>query len=258
MRKGISFWFGYEIPTEERAKMIKKAGFDCVITSADKRFNKENGTIRKQVKMFKKYGLENSSLHMRYRTEELHYFWEDSKIGEKIKKNLIKDVNVAKKYGFTCVVVHLYGEYSKIGEGRLLEVLKVCEKVNIPLAIENIDDQKTFIETFKRIKHPLLKFCYDCGHNNVFDKDFDYFKDYGDKLITLHLHDNDGSQDQHTLKKLCNSTIDWNMIGNNLKNHKSIILDYETFKKNNSNITAEEYLNEVYSQAKKLEKFIEE
>ena len=33
MDKGISFYFGYDIPPEERIELIKKAGFNCVITS---------------------------------------------------------------------------------------------------------------------------------------------------------------------------------------------------------------------------------
>ncbi len=115
MDKGISFYFGFKVDPEKRAELIKKAGFDCVTTSADKKFIKQNGKIRNQVKIFKKYGLKLSSLHMTYNSEDLHYFWENCKFGEKLKKNLIKDVKIAKKYGFKCVVVHLLGEYSSIG-----------------------------------------------------------------------------------------------------------------------------------------------
>lgn len=38
MNKGISFYFGYYELPELRAKMIKEAGFDCIITSADNKF----------------------------------------------------------------------------------------------------------------------------------------------------------------------------------------------------------------------------
>lgn len=257
MNKGISFYFGYYELPELRAKMIKEAGFDCIITSADNKFKKQNGSIRKQIKLFKKYDLKLSSLHMRYNSDELHYFWEDGKKGEKLKKHLIKDVKIAHKYGFSCVVVHLFGKYSKIGEKRLKEVLNICEKVNIPLAIENIDNQKIFIETFKNLKHPMLKFCYDCGHNNVFDKDFDYFSNYNDKLITLHLHDNDGRSDLHTLRKLCSSTIDWEKIALNLKGHENINLDYEILNKNNSTLSMIEFLKEAFLQAQELENLIQ-
>ena len=119
MKKGISFFFGYDTEPEQRAKMIKDYGFDTVIANADKRLDKQNGTFKQQIKLFKKYGLELSSLHMSYRAEDLPNFWREGKAGDILTKNLIRDVKLAHKYGFTCVVVHLYGTYSPIGEQRL-------------------------------------------------------------------------------------------------------------------------------------------
>ena len=78
MNKGISFYFGYKIDAKKRVKMIKDAGFDCVITSADEHFNKQNGTIKKQMKVFRKLGLKVSSLHMRYNDSTLCNFFFDN------------------------------------------------------------------------------------------------------------------------------------------------------------------------------------
>lgn len=256
MNKGISFYFGFNTAPELRAKQIKEAGFDSVITSADKKFNKQNWKISKQIKLFKKYDLKLSSLHMAYNSDDLHYFWEEGKEGEKLKRNLIKDVKIAKKFGFSCVVVHLFGEYSKVGERRLKDVLKVCEKTKIPLAIENIDCQNVFLETFKNISSPYLKFCYDSGHNNIFDKDFDYLNKFGDKLIALHLHDDDGKDDLHTISKI-SGTIDWDRVAQGLAEHSNISLDYELLNRKENNLTAEQYLSEAYKQACDLEKRIE-
>lgn len=259
MRKGISFYFGYKNYIEERAKMISSLGFDSVITNADKRFNYQNGTIKKQCKLFKKYGLKLSSLHFQYQNEDLPYFWKTGKIGEKLRKNLIKDVKIAKKYGFFCVVVHLKGEYSDIGEKRLLDVLKICSKLNVMLAVENIDCQPVFLEVFKNIKHNMLKFCYDSGHNNVFDKDFDYLDLFIDKLIALHLHDNDGTADQHTLNEF--GTIDWDNLAKKLSKRKNVLedisLDYEISNKSIAvHNDCEECLKKVKRQADELEEKI--
>ena len=258
MRKGISFYFGFDNNIEERVKMIKDAGFDSVMTNADKKFNHQNGTIKKQCKLFKKYGLKLSSLHFQYENKNLHYFWESGEFGEKLKKKLIKDIKIAKKYGFSCVVVHLKGEYSKIGEKRLNEVLEVCSKLNVMLAIENIDCQSVFLETFKNIKHDMLKFCYDSGHNNVFDKDFDYLELFKDKLITLHLHDNDGKIDQHTLNKF--GSINWDDIAKKLAKCNNVLdvisLDYEVLCKSGELIDCQECLLEIKKQADELEEKI--
>ena len=258
MRKGISLFFGYDVGAENLPKLIKESGFDCVITSADKKFDEQNGTIRQQVRRIKRCGLQLSSLHMRYDPKELHYFWEEGKMGEILKKRLISDVQIAKKYGFTCVVVHLAGEWSEIGKQRLLDVLKVCRKLNVPLAIENTSKQKIFLDVFENIDDEYLRFCYDSGHNNAFDRDFDYLEKFGDKLITLHLHSNDGTWDAHTLNDFGN--IDWQKLGRKLAKYKDNLfsLDYELLMKYGSDkFSAEECLIKAKKQADELEKIIE-
>ena len=255
MDKGISFYFGWDINPNERAKMIKETGFTSVITCADKNLNAQNGKISSQVKLFKKYGLKLSSLHFSYKTEDLHNFWLKGKFGEKLKKSLIKDIKIAKKYGFSCVVVHLVGEYSSVGERRLREGLKVCDKTGIPIAIENVLNQKLFVDTFNNINHDKLKFCYDVGHNNAFDKEFDYLSKYGNKLVALHLHDNDGIKDLHTISKY-KATVNWNEVALKLANCPEVLLDYELLNKLELNTTAEEFLKDAYLQACDLEEKI--
>lgn len=90
----------------------------------------------------------------------------------------------------------------------------------------------------------------------MFDKGFNYLNNFGDKLIALHLHDNNGKEDEHTLTKFSGS-INWDNLAKYLSLHKKLSLDYEIFGKNNKNLSAEEYLNEAFLQAKKLEDLIE-
>lgn len=251
MEKGMRFYFGYNIKKNKRALLIKQAGFDRVITSNDKKYQKINGTLRFQVKQILKHGLKPSSLHMRYETEELPFFWQKGKKGAKLTKTLIKDVKNAKKYGFTCVVVHLAGEYSIIGENRFLKVLNVCQKLNIPLAIENIGEKNIFLDIHKNIQHPMLKVCFDSGHQNFIDKDYDIIQNFDDKIIALHLHNNDGNTDQHTLE----GTINWQGLGKKLKNHKDISLDFE-LKGGLKQLSAEEYLKKAKEIADILENTI--
>lgn len=256
MEKGICFYFGFKSNPKQRTKLIKDAGLTCVIANADKKFNNQNGSIKKQIKYFKTNKLKLSSLHMRYNSKDLPFFWEDCKLGNKLEKNLIKDVKLAKKYGFTCVVVHLRGTPDEIGYNRLRRILKVCEKVKIPLAIENINKKEAFIKTFENVKSGYLKFCYDAGHGNCFDTDYDYLNAYLDKLICLHLHSNNGKSDQHTLNKYGN--INWEKLAKTLaKCPNELNLDYEVLMLYRENETEEEVLKEVKKQADELEKLIE-
>lgn len=255
-KKGICLFFGFAMKPTEYEKMIKENHFDCIITNADKKFDYQNGTIAKQVKLCKKYGLELSSLHMAYHGNDLTKFWTDSKEGDKLEKNLIRDVKTARKYGFTCVVVHLEGKASQIGFDRLKRILKYCEKYDIPLALENIGHFALLKVVFDTIENKYLKFCFDIGHQNVFEKEYDCLKEFGDKLITLHLHSNNGVEDEHTLKKYGN--IDWETFAKRLaKLNPNINLDYEILMHTRHCERASDVLREVYAEACELEKMIE-
>lgn len=256
MNKGISFYWGYkEIDPEERAKLMSNLGYDCVITNADKKFNSQNGSIKYQVELFKKYNLKHSSLHMKYNSEDLPFFWERGFRGYKLYKSLLNDVKIAKKYGFTCVVVHLKGKPSKVGLNRIKKVLKLCNRLQVPLAIENLSKQYCFEYVFENIDDKYLKFCYDIGHNNCFDPEYDYLSKYGDKLICLHLHDNKGEKDDHTLNKY--GTIDWAKFANKLKEiNYSGNLDYEVLMCYKEGDKAEDVAKIVLEQARQLEKMI--
>ena len=258
MKKGISYYYGYKVDKNERAKKIKQAGFDCVITNQDPRFDEQNGTMTEQVETFDKYGLEISSLHNQYKTEELPNFWLDNEIGEKLEKTLIHDILTAQKYKIKCVVVHMLGEYSEFGEKRLKRILKTCAETGVYLAVENIDEKRPFLDIFENIDDPYLRFCYDSCHNNCFDPEIDYLGKYGKKLVCLHLHDNSGFYDDHTLNRF--GTIDWDKLAQKLAtlDTSNLVLDYEMImNKNKEKVTADEVLAETYKQAVELEKMIE-
>ena len=255
-KKGISFYFGFITNPKARATVIKNTGFDCVITSADERYDCQNGKIASQCKIFSETGLIPSSFHMRYKKKELKFFWKDGEIGDKIEKDIVKDIKLAKKYGFSCVVAHFEGEASEIGFNRIRRVLKVCEKFDVPLAVENIGYQHLFEQIFATIKSDYLKFCYDIGHNNYFDPDFDYLSKYGNKLIALHLHSNDGTADMHTLNKYGN--VNWDAFAKKIaKINPNINLDYEILMKKSGGETENEVVEETFKQACELEKLIE-
>lgn len=257
MNKGISFYWGFNENIEQKAKMLKNIGFDGVITSADKKFKNQNGSIKQQVKLFKQNNLKHSSLHMRYNSSQVFDIWKRGHKGRSFCKRLIKDIKIAKKYSFTCVVVHIKGEPNALGFKRLNKILSYCEKLNIPLALENINNQKCFVQIFNKINHKYLKFCYDIGHNNVFDPDFDYLEKYGDKLICLHLHDNRGKKDDHTLKKY--GSIDWQTFAKKLKKiNYNGNLDYEMLMNYRTNENIKDVANEVFIEACELEKLINE
>lgn len=265
MKKGISLYFGKIEENgdfKRREELIKKYNFNAIMTSAG--LEKENGKLNQQVKYAKKIGLELTSLHSSYISKNLHYFWEEGKEGEKILKNLIKELKLAKKYGFICLVVHTEGKPSKIGISRFEKLLKLAHKVNVPLAIENLGNEEIFNYLFENLgKDDMLKVCYDSGHEHAFIGQDNFLEQYLEKIVCLHLHDNIGNEiternkltnDMHSF--IGDGTVDFDRIAK-LLSKIDVSLDLELLLKYNHNYSYDEILDRAYKGVKGLEEKIE-
>lgn len=202
MEKGITSFFGYHQPMEENIKQIKNAGFDRVMGATDPRYEKYNGTLDSQVKLIKKYGLKLGSLHARYDEDFAEEFWNEGPLGDRVEEDFIKDIIICEKYQFTCLVMHIYGKPSEIGDRRFERLIKEAKKHNVILAIENLIDLTPFEHLLSKYKDENVKVCLDIGHINCFSRDNIVYEKFGDRIITTHLHDNNGIYDLHTTTKL--------------------------------------------------------
>lgn len=84
-------------------------------------------------------------------------------------------------------------------------VAPVARRRGVRIALEN-GDIETLAGIFAQYGPDLLGLCYDCGHGNN-DKCLDRTFDLKDRLISVHLHDNDGAGDQHKIP--FDGTVDW-------------------------------------------------
>ena len=94
-----------------------------------------------------------------------------------------------------------------IGLDRFKMIAEAAERYSIRLALENSVFPEYLQFIFDNIKSEYIGFCYDSGHENAFAPNFGYLSKFGNRLFALHLHDNDGKNDQHTVP-FC-GTIDW-------------------------------------------------
>ena len=144
-------------------------------------------------------------------------------------------------------------------EEALAELLPDAERLGLTICIENIWFQCSMPEVLLGIKEKFptdaLGFCYDSGHANLMDRGRDYENGYicqvwkalgiepppwEDRalekmlpnVVNCHLHDNDGSGDQHRLPG--HGNIDWpHIIGllnraPRLKNIQSEVIPVRT------------------------------
>ena len=93
------------------------------------------------------------------------------------------------------------------------------------LAVENLLKEDDIKYIFSNISHPLLKICYDCGHQNFATPDFDLMKNYGKYVSVLHIHDNNGILDEH--KIIGEGTINIENLAKNLSEFPNLTLASE-------------------------------
>lgn len=147
-------------------------------------------------------------------------------IVEYTKSSLIKLGKVKVKN----FVVHISGVINenekkdriKIFTDSLSRILPVAEKTGIKIAIENIASSQNVIGTAEEImdiiekfNSPYLGVCFDTGHANLTGRFKEEFLILKDKILTLHIHDNDGERDLHLPPIM--GVIDWKWLVKELK-----------------------------------------
>lgn len=160
-------------------------------------------------------------------------------------------LNIAADFGVDTMTIHIGNDqrFPEVALDRQLdfvragleELLPEAEKCGITICIENIWSRINTPDRLLQLKScfdtPYLGFCYDAGHANLMTNGKDYPEgaanrvwgtfgetpDWSDPIlekmlphiVNCHLHDNDGSSDQH---KLCGKgSVDWKRVSALLK-----------------------------------------
>ena len=94
----------------------------------------------------------------------------------------------------------------------------LAANLGVKIAMENLRDNNfaRIRDLFSRYDDDYLGLCYDSGHGNICDKQFEGLRSVKDRLISVHLHDNEGRSDQHRL--LFSGTIDWQELAGIIAN----------------------------------------
>jgi sugar phosphate isomerase/epimerase len=165
----------------------------------------------------KEYGLALLDLHASSGVEKKYYSLREYErlAGVALVKNRI---DMAARLNSGVVILHVPGEPPEETERALFEgqvrksldaLQAYAENMGVKIALENLD-KRNFLhiqKLFSEYGPDFLGFCYDSGHGNLYDKAFTDLESVKDRLISIHLHDNDGLSDQH--KPLFSGTVDW-------------------------------------------------
>ncbi|MBN2308426.1 MAG: sugar phosphate isomerase/epimerase [Candidatus Hydrogenedentes bacterium] len=101
----------------------------------------------------------------------------------------------------------------------------------------------------------FLGLCYDCGHGNLDPDGLDQAEALKDRLISVHLHDNDGTGDQHRL--LFTGTVDWARLASLLATSAyEKCVSMEVSMKNSDIKDEVPFLNKAFETGSKLSEMV--
>ncbi|MFL0270143.1 sugar phosphate isomerase/epimerase family protein [Candidatus Clostridium radicumherbarum] len=247
IKTGISYWFGYQIENKERFKLIKESGFDNVFLWWGDEFINYDGNKKLLPGMARTVGLNVENVHAPF--DNTNCIWTQTINAEDIVKRYSQCIIDCSQQNIPTAVIHLTNgdtppQPTLLGLDRIKYLVELAEQKGVNIALENLRRPEYLQFVFLNIQSSRLGFCYDSGHENCYSKGTDLLSTYGDKLMALHLHDNDGTDDQHRIPG--EGTINWDSIVRKIKSTSysgAISLEVTNeFSKQYYGISAHEFL----------------
>ena len=132
---------------------------------------------------------------------------------------------------------------------RVMRLIGLCKKSNIDFSFKNIQTPEYFEGLLSQVGISLINF-----QNDDYPK-IDLLNIYGDRIVAIHLHDNDGTGDLHLMP--FDGSIPWYDTIKRLKNtgfNGDLMLECIATESDLIKYSSEEYLAESMKRAKMLEK----
>ncbi len=199
-------------------RRIAEAGFShvhwCFHWNTD--FLYSDSEIAQIAKWLQEYGLQLNDLHASAGQEKFWLSFEEYKrlAGVELVKNRI---DMTARLGGKAIVIHIPAEPKQAEENKLFwtQLHKSLDQIEpyaktrqVRIAAENLEFSfETLEKLLPQYEPDYLGLCYDSGHANIGDDQMDRLEPLKERLIAIHLSDNNGASDQHKLP--FTGAIDW-------------------------------------------------
>ena len=265
MKPSICTSFDPDIPFAQVIPLIRQAGFDVVSLGARPQHSgyatvEGRAEIRK---LIQENGVTIDSVHAPFPEGDQLFALDEAKRRESIRQCKLA-MDAARDLEGRVVVIHLIQPYGiPHGDARDRMIVQGMNSIKelagyavdngVKLALENgqKQDYDQVVEScLVEFSADPVGFCYDSGHENVRGTCFNWLEKFGHRLLTVHLHDNLGS-DTHMLPYEGN--IDWDRfrkIFHGLDYSGNLILEVDT--KHSQFKDPQIFLSEARKCAKKL------
>jgi sugar phosphate isomerase/epimerase len=210
----------------------------------------------------KEYGLQVIDLHASAGQEK---GWGSAKEYERLAGvELVENrIRMAAELGSDVIILHVPSEPGNVEErgpywARLRKSLDTLEplakRTGVRIALENSSPSNFGVmeQLFALYRQDFLGLCYDSGHGNMAGDGLAKLDSVKHRLISLHLHDNDGQSDQHKL--LFSGTVKWEELARLIaESSYRKCLSMETVMKNTGIQDPFEFLARAFETGTKLD-----
>ena len=246
---------GYDVPFSERYKLIKAAGFDCVMLWWSDRFGRGKG-YQEDACLARDAGLQIENMHAP--VHEQNDLSLDNEQGQQVFHDYLQCVEDCYTHRIPTVVIHLPDDtfpLSETGNGRLDRIIDRAGELGVSIAFENLRNIRNLASVLSRVAFPHVGYCYDSCHHLNYAPGTDLLALYGKRLKALHLQDNGGSRNQHQLP--FDGGINWSGVMEKIKKTGySGAITLEPMNWDYTRLGIQEFLALAYEKAKKLEQMM--
>lgn len=251
MTLGQNFRFGYwQSPPLERMKAIRRAGFDDVMLWWGQEYAKQDGEPEQLWRMAREQGLAVRTAH--FPSTNAHWLWLEGEPGQLYQAALIQALRDCGELKIEHLVVHTTRQLitpppNALGVERMGRALEEAQAQGVNIALENTRFLRYNQYLYQRLNSPRLKFCFDSGHANCYTPQEDPLALFGDKLCTMHLHDNYGPRagDQHY--PMGEGTVDFDALFRRLARMNPESYNLESYLSPRfAGLSMQDYLNRCY------------
>jgi sugar phosphate isomerase/epimerase len=247
------FYTGQGCP-EPYLKQIADAGFTHIhwCHQWDTDFLYSDCEITQIKKWLKEYNLKICDLHGSDGTEKR---WFSEKEYERLAGvELVKNrINMVAQLGSNVVIMHTGQKYNDSLRRSLDELESYAKTHGVRIACEN--STSVYFEVIEKVftdySPEYIGHCYDSGHGNLNGIGLVELNKWKERLISVHLHDNDGNDDSHLPPFYGN--IDWNKLTDIIsKSSYNKMISLEVSQPNSKINDTKEFLKVVYDNGIKL------
>lgn len=190
----------------DAVRIARECGFGleiaeyCTAWNMDEKFVPVDEVVKKKLE-----GISKSLLHGPY--NELFPCAIDKKARELAAYRYRQAIDLAKRYGAKKVIIHggyhprIYFPVWYVEQSVLFWKEFLAEDPGVQIVLENVleDDPRWLLDIVKAVDDPHLRLCLDVGHVNVYSgvPVVDWLENWAPYISHFHIHNNDGSRDQH-------------------------------------------------------------